>query len=65
MSESFADCQDFIQLQEQQFFRLKLKHALDLKVALITRLLVFPQILELSSMKLNPLYEVPSCISSV
>ncbi|KAM9360187.1 uncharacterized protein ABDE67_000820 [Symphorus nematophorus] len=31
MSESFADCQDFIQLQEQEFFRLKLKHALDLK----------------------------------
>ncbi|XP_063753872.1 coiled-coil domain-containing protein 158-like isoform X3 [Eleginops maclovinus] len=31
MSESFADCQDFIQLQEQDFFRLKLRHALDLK----------------------------------
>ncbi|KAI3372621.1 hypothetical protein L3Q82_023094, partial [Scortum barcoo] len=31
MSESFADCQDFIQLQEQDFFRLKLQHALDLK----------------------------------
>ncbi|XP_071402350.1 coiled-coil domain-containing protein 158-like [Centroberyx affinis] len=31
MSESFADCQDFIQLQEQEFFRLKLQHALDLK----------------------------------
>ncbi|XP_078107394.1 uncharacterized protein LOC144518527 isoform X3 [Sander vitreus] len=31
MSESFADCQDFIQLQEQNFFRLKLQHALDLK----------------------------------
>ncbi|XP_028270307.1 coiled-coil domain-containing protein 158-like isoform X2 [Parambassis ranga] len=31
MSESFTNCQDFIQLQEQQFFRLKLKHALDLK----------------------------------
>ncbi|XP_060927678.1 coiled-coil domain-containing protein 158-like [Limanda limanda] len=31
MSESFADCQDFIQLQEQQFYRLKLGHALDLK----------------------------------
>ncbi|XP_073322450.1 coiled-coil domain-containing protein 158-like isoform X3 [Pagrus major] len=31
MSESFADCQDFIQLQEQDFYRLKLKHALDLK----------------------------------
>ncbi|XP_062273902.1 coiled-coil domain-containing protein 158-like [Scomber scombrus] len=31
MSESFTDCQDFIQLQEQEFFRLKLKHALDLK----------------------------------
>lgn len=35
MSESFADCQDFIQLQEQEFFRLKLQHALDLKVELI------------------------------
>ncbi|XP_054467233.1 coiled-coil domain-containing protein 158-like isoform X2 [Anoplopoma fimbria] len=31
MSESFADCQDFIQLKEQDFFRLKLRHALDLK----------------------------------
>ncbi|XP_029916019.1 coiled-coil domain-containing protein 158-like isoform X2 [Myripristis murdjan] len=31
MTESFADCQDFIQLQEQEFFRLKLQHALDLK----------------------------------
>ncbi|XP_026199052.1 coiled-coil domain-containing protein 158 isoform X2 [Anabas testudineus] len=31
MSESFADCQDFIQLQEQEFFRLKLQHTLDLK----------------------------------
>ncbi|XP_026177301.1 coiled-coil domain-containing protein 158 isoform X3 [Mastacembelus armatus] len=31
MSASFADCQDFIQLQEQEFFRLKLHHALDLK----------------------------------
>ncbi|XP_034452070.1 coiled-coil domain-containing protein 158-like isoform X2 [Hippoglossus hippoglossus] len=31
MSESFADCQDFIQRQEQQFYRLKLGHALDLK----------------------------------
>ena len=35
MSESFADCQDFIQLQEQDFYRLKLQHALDLKVALV------------------------------
>lgn len=32
MSERFADCQDFIQLQEQEFYRLKLKHALDMKV---------------------------------
>ncbi|XP_058492347.1 coiled-coil domain-containing protein 158-like isoform X3 [Solea solea] len=31
ISESFADCQDFIQLQEQEFYRLKLQHALDLK----------------------------------
>ncbi|KAM3868432.1 coiled-coil domain-containing protein 158-like [Diretmus argenteus] len=31
MSESFANCQDFIQLQEQEFVRLKLQHALDLK----------------------------------
>ncbi|XP_045889785.1 coiled-coil domain-containing protein 158-like isoform X4 [Micropterus dolomieu] len=31
MSEKFTDCQDFIQLQEQDFFRLKLQHALDLK----------------------------------
>ncbi|KAJ8006041.1 hypothetical protein DPEC_G00124150 [Dallia pectoralis] len=31
MSESFVYCQDFIQLQEQEFVRLKLQHALDLK----------------------------------
>ncbi|CAI5649565.1 unnamed protein product [Oreochromis niloticus] len=31
MSESFANCQDFIQLREQEYFRLKLQHALDLK----------------------------------
>ncbi|XP_024255851.1 coiled-coil domain-containing protein 158 isoform X2 [Oncorhynchus tshawytscha] len=29
MSESFVHCQDFIQLQEQEFVRLKLQHALD------------------------------------
>lgn len=32
MSESFVHCQDFIQLQEQEFVRLKLQHALDVKV---------------------------------
>ncbi|XP_006790112.1 coiled-coil domain-containing protein 158-like isoform X2 [Neolamprologus brichardi] len=31
MSESFANCQDFIQLREQEYFRLKLQHALHLK----------------------------------
>ncbi|XP_067084182.1 coiled-coil domain-containing protein 158-like [Osmerus mordax] len=31
MSESFVDCQDHLQTQEQQFMRLKLQHALDLK----------------------------------
>ncbi|XP_029999492.1 coiled-coil domain-containing protein 158-like isoform X3 [Sphaeramia orbicularis] len=31
LSESFASCQDFIQMQEQAFYRLKLKHTLDLK----------------------------------
>ncbi|KAG7221301.1 hypothetical protein INR49_017368 [Caranx melampygus] len=31
MTESFADCQEFIQLREQEFYRLKLQHALDLK----------------------------------
>ncbi|KAF7663475.1 hypothetical protein LDENG_00210660 [Lucifuga dentata] len=31
MSESFAGCKDFIQLQKQEFYRLKLQHALDLK----------------------------------
>ncbi|XP_030593438.1 coiled-coil domain-containing protein 158 isoform X2 [Archocentrus centrarchus] len=31
MSESFANCQDFIQLREQEYFCLKLQHALDLK----------------------------------
>lgn len=34
LSESFADCQDFLQLQDQEFYRLKLQHALDLKVEL-------------------------------
>uniref|UniRef100_A0A673X8U7 Coiled-coil domain-containing protein 158-like n=1 Tax=Salmo trutta TaxID=8032 RepID=A0A673X8U7_SALTR len=32
MSESFVHCQDFIQLQEQEFVRLKLQHALDVKL---------------------------------
>ncbi|CAB1319522.1 unnamed protein product [Coregonus sp. 'balchen'] len=36
MSESFVHCQDFIQLQEQEFVRLKLQHALDVKVQLTT-----------------------------
>uniref|UniRef100_A0A4W5N1F3 Uncharacterized protein n=1 Tax=Hucho hucho TaxID=62062 RepID=A0A4W5N1F3_9TELE len=31
MSGSVIDCQDFIQLQEQAFVRLKLQHALDVK----------------------------------
>ncbi|XP_056275159.1 coiled-coil domain-containing protein 158-like isoform X2 [Pseudoliparis swirei] len=31
MTESFADCQEFFQLKEQDFLRLKLQHALDLK----------------------------------
>ncbi|KAM9391433.1 coiled-coil domain-containing protein 158-like [Pholidichthys leucotaenia] len=31
MSESFANCQDFIQLQEQEYLRMKLQHALNLK----------------------------------
>ncbi|KAM8885384.1 uncharacterized protein AB9W97_013028 isoform 2-T4 [Spinachia spinachia] len=31
MSGSFADCKDFLQLKEQDFFRLKLQHALYLK----------------------------------
>ncbi|XP_061586097.1 coiled-coil domain-containing protein 158-like isoform X2 [Cololabis saira] len=31
MSERFAGCQDFIQTREQEYFRLKLQHALDLK----------------------------------
>ncbi|KAM9822006.1 coiled-coil domain-containing protein 158-like isoform 5-T8 [Syngnathus typhle] len=31
MTEGFANCQEFIQLKEQEFFRLKLKHILDLK----------------------------------
>ncbi|KAM6930969.1 uncharacterized protein FYW49_002894 [Xenentodon cancila] len=30
-TESFAGCQDFIQMREEQYFRLKLQHALDLK----------------------------------
>lgn len=31
MSDSFAECQDFIQKQEQELMRLKLHHALDIK----------------------------------
>ncbi|XP_030647660.1 coiled-coil domain-containing protein 158-like [Chanos chanos] len=31
MSDSFAECQDFIQKQEQEFVCLKLQHALDVK----------------------------------
>ncbi|XP_029960354.1 coiled-coil domain-containing protein 158-like isoform X3 [Salarias fasciatus] len=31
MSESFVNCEDFIQLREQEFYRLKLQHALYLK----------------------------------
>ncbi|KAJ8415592.1 hypothetical protein AAFF_G00425720 [Aldrovandia affinis] len=31
MSERFSECQDFIQQQEQEFMRLKLQHALDVK----------------------------------
>uniref|UniRef100_A0A1A8GM22 Coiled-coil domain containing 158 n=1 Tax=Nothobranchius korthausae TaxID=1143690 RepID=A0A1A8GM22_9TELE len=31
MSESFTNCQDFLQVREQDWFRLKLQHALDLK----------------------------------
>uniref|UniRef100_A0A1A7W959 Coiled-coil domain containing 158 n=2 Tax=Iconisemion striatum TaxID=60296 RepID=A0A1A7W959_9TELE len=31
MSESFTNCQDFLQVREQEYFRLKLQHALDLK----------------------------------
>ncbi|XP_016119377.1 coiled-coil domain-containing protein 158-like [Sinocyclocheilus grahami] len=31
MSDSFAECQEFIQKQEQELMRLKLQHALDIK----------------------------------
>ncbi|XP_059403631.1 coiled-coil domain-containing protein 158-like isoform X1 [Carassius carassius] len=31
MSDSFAECQDFIQKQEQELMRLKLQHTLDIK----------------------------------
>ncbi|KAM4578532.1 uncharacterized protein V3H82_007935 isoform 1-T1 [Fundulus diaphanus] len=31
MWESLANCQDFLQLREQEYFRLKLQHALNLK----------------------------------
>ncbi|RVE67791.1 hypothetical protein OJAV_G00085190 [Oryzias javanicus] len=31
MLESFTSCQDFLQVREQEHFRLKLRHALDLK----------------------------------
>lgn len=35
MSERFSECQDFIQQQEQEFMRLKLQHALDVKVGYV------------------------------
>lgn len=37
MSERFAECQDFLQLQEQEFFNLKLQHGLDSKVVLCSQ----------------------------
>ncbi len=36
MSDSFAECQEFIQKQEQKLMRLKLQHVLDLKVQICT-----------------------------
>lgn len=36
MSDSFAECQEFIQKQEQELMRLKLQHALDIKVKMFT-----------------------------
>ncbi len=36
MSDSFAECQEFIQKQEQKLMRLKLQHVLDIKVQICT-----------------------------
>lgn len=36
MSDSFAECQEFIQKQEQKLMRLKLQHVLDIKVKMYT-----------------------------
>lgn len=36
MSDSFAECQEFIQKQEQELMRLKLQHALEIKVKMYT-----------------------------
>lgn len=38
MSDSFAECQDYIQNQQQEIMRLKLQHTLELKVCFVLRI---------------------------
>lgn len=38
MSDSFAECQEYIQKQQQEIMRLKLQHALELKVWFVLRI---------------------------
>ncbi|XP_016356505.1 coiled-coil domain-containing protein 158-like [Sinocyclocheilus anshuiensis] len=65
MSDSFAECQEFIQKQEQELMRLKLQHALDIKELLsqnlrnISRSLVSIQTpLPLAQLNVNGLMEM-------
>lgn len=37
MSDSFAECQEHIQKQQQEIMRLKLQHTLELKVCFVLR----------------------------
>lgn len=38
MSDSFAECQEYIQKLQQEIMRLKLQHTLELKVCLVLRI---------------------------
>lgn len=38
MSDSFAECQEYIQKQQQEIMRLKLQHTLELKVCFVLRI---------------------------
>ncbi|XP_053509763.1 coiled-coil domain-containing protein 158-like isoform X2 [Ictalurus furcatus] len=52
MSDSFAECQDYIQNQQQEIMRLKLQHTLELK-------------LSISSQKCSPVLELRSLVKEL